>query len=174
MDSYLGEIRLFAGQFAPAGWAFCDGTKLPIRQYTALFAILGVQFGGDGVTNFALPDFRTDQRVPIHQGQGTGLTQRNFASTGGSATVTLNLNQIPSHTHLAQTVATQTEFDPTGAYWANSGGRTGANAYNSTADVQMNPAAIAPTGGTQPHNNMQPFLGLNFIISIEGEFPPRG
>lgn len=171
MEPYIGEIRLFAGNFAPKDWAFCDGRLLSISSNTALFAILGTKYGGDGKTNFALPNLQG--AVPLHHGQGPGLTNYNIGQTGGSETVTLTVSQLPFHTHVPQAIASATTTDPEGAVWANTPGRNGTPIYAVTPNVQMNPDAISSTGNNQPHNNRQPYLGLNYIISLRGEFPPR-
>jgi microcystin-dependent protein len=172
MDPYVGEIRLFAGTYEPRDWAFCDGRELPIQQYSLLFSVIGNQFGGDGVTTFKLPDMRG--RVPMQQGTGPGLTDRPFASNGGSMAVTLEENQMPVHTHAANAVTTQTVNDPTSAVWANSiAGRLGVAVYSPTPAVTMNPLAIGSTGGNQPHNNAQPYLMINFIIALQGIFPNK-
>jgi len=169
-DSFIGEIRMFAGNFPPKGWAFCDGQLLPLQRYTALFAILGVQYGGDGKTTFALPDLRG--RAPMHYGQGPGLTPRQQGASGGSSAVTVLSNEIPTHTHVPQSGGTGTSTDPSGKSWGATG-RTGTNLYTDTPSVQMSPLALQPSGGTTPHNNMQPYTTCSFIISLEGVFPPR-
>jgi microcystin-dependent protein len=172
MDPYLGEIRMFAGNFAPRGWAFCNGSLMPISQNTALFSILGTQFGGDGRTNFALPDLRG--RVPMHKGQGPGLSERTIGEESGESAVTVQINEMPGHNHVANSVSTQTGKDPTATVWANSGGgRTGKSVYSANPSVTMNPNAIGVAGGSQPHNNLQPYLAVNFIIALEGVFPSR-
>lgn len=173
MDPYVGEIRLFAGNYAPRGWAICDGSLLPIQSNTLLFSVLGAQFGGNGTTNFALPDMRGC--APMHQGEGPGLTPRSFTGKGGDATVILDMTQMPNHTHTAKSVstATLTTQDPTGAVPAYTGGRGGSSIYSATPSVQMNSVAVGTQGGNQPHNNMQPYVMLNFIIALEGVFPPK-
>ena len=171
-DAYVGEIRIFTGNYAPRGWAFCNGQILPVAQYSTLFSILGAQFGGDGKINFALPDLQN--KVPLHQGAGLGLTPRAFAATGGEATVTLTVNQIPTHTHIPSNQSTPNNDSPQGNIWSNTSGKSGATVYLADSiNVEMNPLAIQPAGGSQPHNNMQPYLGLNFIIALEGEYPPK-
>lgn len=175
-EAYIGEIRLFAGNFAPYGWAFCEGQLLSIAQNTALYSILGTQYGGDGRTNFALPNLRG--RAPMNQGTGPGLTPRQVGDTVGSNTVTLDMRQIPQHTHVARGINKQgTSGDPANHYWAETvgGGRgsTQSPLYNATASVAMHPDALGKTGGNQPHNNMQPFLAINYIICLNGEFPVR-
>lgn len=171
MDPFLGEIRLFAGNFAPRGWALCNGQLMPITQNTALFSLLGVNYGGDGRTTFALPNFQGS--APVHQGQGPGLTGRVVGEIGGVPHVTLLSSEMPSHNHLPSTQTSATQSNPEGAVWANTPGRNGIPIYAATADTNMNPMAIGVSGNSQPHNNMQPYLGLNFIIALEGVFPPR-
>lgn len=176
MDAYLGEIRIFSGNFAPAGWLLCEGQILPIQMYTALFSLVGTAYGGNGTTNFGLPDLRGS--APIGQGQGPGLTSRTVGETGGAAAVTLAQNDIPVHTHLASGVAANgTVNTPAGALWAqfNSGGRTPtyAKVYGASTDTTMGAAALTTAGKGMPHNNMQPFLAMRFIICINGIFPPR-
>lgn len=175
MDAYFGEIRLFAGNFAPRGWAFCNGQLLNINEYQVLYTILGTQFGGDGKTTFALPNLCG--KAAIHQGAGEGLTSRNFASTGGSKTVTLSENEIPAHTHIPQyrsdTLADQ--VNPVNNIWANIDNKPFLpNIYINieSPEAPMDPKAISSVGGGEPHNNMQPFLGLNFIIALDGDYYP--
>jgi len=166
-DPFLGEIRVTGFNFAPRGWALCDGQLLPINQNTALFALLGTQFGGNGQTTFALPDLRG--RVPIHQGQGPGLTPRTIGETGGAESATLNVAQLPPHTHTAlASGGAQTTDRPAGAYPAVGG------VYSTAApDVTMAPGTIASTGGGQPLPTMPPYLTVNFIIALQGIFPSR-
>jgi microcystin-dependent protein len=168
-EPYLGEIRLFAGNFAPRGWALCNGQLLPIRQYTALFSLLGVNYGGDGKTTFALPDLQG--RVPIGQGDGAGLTPRVVGEAGGESTVTVITTEMPVHTHLANCSSQTSSNQPEGAYWGSTG--RAANAYAPTPAVNLSLMAALPAGGSQPHNNMQPYLGMTFIIAMDGEFPAR-
>lgn len=171
-DGFVGEIRLIATNFAPKGWALCNGQELPISQNTALFALLGTQYGGDGKTTFALPDFRG--KVPMHFGAGPGLTPRVIGEEVGSATVSLTTSEMPPHTHAANTAGTQTTQNPQGALWSSSTGRFGRATYTTAnPTVPMSPQAIGVQGGSQPHNNMQPYVGLNFIIALQGIFPPR-
>jgi microcystin-dependent protein len=178
-DPFIGEIRIFGGNFPPMGWALCQGQLLSIAQNTALFAILGTQYGGDGKTTFALPDLRG--RVPISQGAGTGLTPRSMGEEGGSAYVTLLTSEMPAHNHTASAVpATGSSTNPEGTVWAQTtgGGRgqpAAAPLYTANSpNTTMSPMALAPAGGSQPHNNMQPYVGMNYIIALQGIFPPRG
>lgn len=173
-EAYIGEVRIFAGNFAPRGWALCDGQLLAISQNTALFSLIGTMYGGDGRTTFALPDLRG--RVVVHPGQGLGLTRRQIGEKGGSETNTLTIAQIPAHSHTAS--ATNPVFndeantdDPTGKYPAVSG----ENMYSdqTTGDGAIPEISIGNTGGGQAVNNMQPFLGINYIICLQGIFPPR-
>jgi microcystin-dependent protein len=160
---YVGEIRMFAGNFAPLGWAICGGQLLPISENEALFQLIGTTYGGDGQSTFAVPDFRG--RVPIHQGSGFVVGE-----LGGSETVTLITQQIPSHSHSAAATAGPGNSDsPAGAgAWAV----VATPMYSSaTPNAAMNPAALSFAGGSQPHENMAPFLTLNFIISLFGIFP---
>lgn len=166
-DSYIGEIRMFAGDYAPQGWAFCNGQVLSISENEALYSLLGTTFGGDGQTTFGLPDLRG--RVPVHP-DGTTIVQ---GSKGGTETVTLTENQMPQHTHEVNAVGDAgTQTSPQQAYWSNSNlvyysdGTTG-------SEVKMNPQAISVAGGGQPHNNMMPSLGISFIISLNGTYPAR-
>lgn len=176
MDAYLGEIRVFAGNFAPNGWALCDGSLLPISRYTALFSILGVQYGGDGRVTFALPDLRGS--APIHQGQGPGLTARYVGEKFGESTVELQIAQIPPHTHIPMAINQPGgQSDPTNNFWSESKtvGRPPVQTplYTSGVNVNMPQTALSVTGEGQPHNNMQPYLAMNFIICMDGIFPPR-
>jgi microcystin-dependent protein len=160
---YVGEIRMFAGNFAPAGWMFCAGQLLPISENETLWQLIGTTYGGDGETTFALPDLQG--RIPIHQGNGFIL-----AETGGAEEVTLTINQIPAHTHsLLASGAVGNQVNVAGNVTSNS---QGALPYLEDAPtVNMNAAAILPVGGSQPHINFQPYLCINFIISMFGIFP---
>lgn len=162
---YVGEIRIFAGNFAPAGWKFCDGQLLPISENETLFQLIGTTYGGDGQSTFALPDLRG--RLPLHQGNG-----RILAETAGTEEVTLTLNQIPNHTHsLLASTAFAGDSNPFQRLTATS---TGASIYGGTgAPVPLNAQALQPTGGSQPHSNLMPFLCVNFIISLFGIFPSQ-
>ncbi len=166
---YVGEIKLFAGNFEPAGWMFCAGQLLPISENETLFALIGTTFGGDGQTTFALPNLSS--RVPIGAGQGPGLSNRVLSETGGSEEVTLTVNQIPSHSHTLRASSQLASSDnPAGRVLAaNAEGVPQFN--NAAADATMHSSSIGSTGGSQPHGNMPPFLGLNYIISLFGVFP---
>jgi microcystin-dependent protein len=169
-EPFIGEVQWFAGNFAPRGWAFCDGQLLPINQHQALFSLLGTMYGGDGRTNFALPDVRG--RVLIHAGQGPGLSSHFQGNQGGTETETLTVNQVPAHTHtLRASAGDATDAAPAGKVLASSG-RT--RLYDSgVANADMNASAITTSGGNQPHNNMQPYLTLSCIIALQGIFPSR-
>ena len=172
-DPFVAEIRIFGFNFPPTGWAFCNGQLLPISQNTALFSLLGTFYGGDGKSTFALPNLQGS--APIHQGQGSGLSLYSLGQTGGSETVTLLQSEIPAHSHAARVSGRPAnENDPAGLYWA---GAT-VNIYTNTSPapnaVIMAPEMLAPAGGDLPHNNLMPYLTLNFCIAMQGVFPPRG
>lgn len=166
-EAYVGQILLVGFNFAPQGWAHCNGQLLPIAQNAALFSLLGTTYGGDGRVTFDLPDLRG--RVPIHQGQGTGLSPRMIGEVEGTETVTLTTTQIPAHRHtLTGSSAPQHSNKVAGAALAKGG------IYNhETPEVAMHPQALAETGGGQPHPNLQPSLCINFIIALEGIYPSR-
>ena len=167
-DPFVAEIRIFPFNFAPKGWAWCDGQLLPLSQNTALFSLLGTTYGGNGQSNFALPDLQG--RAPMHPGQGPGLSLHDLGETGGSDTVTLLESEIPVHSHpLNTSIRPADALNPAGT-----GVGTGNNAYAPPGNFALAaPEALAPTGGDQPHNNMQPYLTLNFCIALQGVFPPR-
>jgi len=167
-DPFLAEIRMFAGNFAPRGWALCDGQLLSIAQNTALFSLLGTIYGGDGRTTFALPDLRS--RAPMHPGSGPGLTPRTLGQSGGTETVTLNVSQLPTHTHQMNAVKTSGNSDVPDN---NSLAQAGYQTDSTTNLVAMNAVAITYTGAGQGHDNMAPSLGINFIIALEGVYPSR-
>lgn len=177
-DPFVAEIRIVGFNFAPSGWAYCNGQLLPISQNTALFSLLGTTYGGDGKSTFALPDMQGNGA--IQPGQGAGLSQYFLGQTGGSETVTLLESEIPAHSHTlnASTVAGTTD-QIGGAVLArgqfNNQGTTGSVAmyFTGAPDTQMAPTALGVTGGSLPHNNMQPYLTLNFVIALQGVFPPR-
>ena len=162
---FIGEIRMFAGNFAPVGWAFCNGAILPIDQNDALFNLIGTTYGGDGQTTFALPNLQS--RVPIHVGPGFALGQ-----TGGAETVTLTTSQIPGHSHVPQAIsAAGTVPSPQNNVWAK---QDSLSPYSSPPpDTPMDPGALGSSGGSQPHDNMIPFLVINFILSLFGVFPSQ-
>jgi microcystin-dependent protein len=174
-DPFVAEIRIFPFNFAPKGWAFCDGQILPLSQNTALFSLLGTTYGGDGKSTFALPDLQGNS--PMHPGQGPGLSLHDLGETGGEETVTLLQSEIPSHVHNVgmATTATGDSLTPVGCTWATVPfGRGFLNTYNSgPPTAKMLTTLILPTGGSLPHNNMQPYLTLNFCIALQGVFPPR-
>ncbi len=174
-DPFIAEIIMFGGNFAPRGWAFCDGQLLPIAQNTALFSLLGTTYGGDGRVDFALPDLRG--RVAMHPGSGPGLTTRRLGEKGGSETNTLIVPNLPAHNHAATLHAASgagNVADPAGSVLAKKN-RTNIYSNSAPADVTMNNASVttANTGGNLPVNNVQPFLGINHIIALVGVFPSR-
>lgn len=171
VETFLGEIRMFAGNFAPTGWAFCQGQLLPIAQNQALFSLLGTTYGGDGRTSFALPDLRG--RVPVGFGQGPGLSNRVIGDQFGSELVTLNINQMPSHYHTVNAVTTEGNQNlPTNSLPANT--KTLDKEYSdANANTTMKATMVNPTGGSQPFGVSQPSLGVNFIIALQGVFPSR-
>ena len=171
VETFLGEIRMFAGNFAPTGWAFCQGQLLPIAQNQALFSLLGTTYGGDGRTTFALPDLRG--RVPVGFGQGPGLSNREIGEKFGSELVTLNINQMPSHNHTVNAVTTEGNQNlPTNSLPANT--KALDKEYSdANANTTMKATMVNPTGGNQPFGVSQPSLGVNFIIALQGVFPSR-
>ena len=174
-DPFVAEIRIFPFNFAPRGWAWCDGQLMPLSQNTALFSLLGTTYGGNGMSNFALPDLQG--RAPMHPGQGSGLSLHDLGESGGSETVTLLESEIPAHNH-AMSVSTSASDEegqkqPQGAV---PGSQQNTNQmYGSLASnlVQMSDQSLAPAGSDQPHNNMQPYLTFYFCIALQGVFPPR-
>jgi microcystin-dependent protein len=169
-DPFLAEIRIFPFNFAPRGWAFCNGQLLPISQNTALFALLGTTYGGDGKSTFALPGL--EGNAPMHPGQGQGLSLRDLGEIGGSQFVTLLQSEIPAHTHTLSAAAGDPaeSNDPTN----NAMARANLNVYRplqQTANMAVQTLSVS--GGSQPHNNMQPYLTLNFCIALQGIFPQR-
>lgn len=174
-EPFIGQIMMFAGNFAPRGWQFCQGQLISIAQNTALFSILGTTYGGNGTTTFALPDLRG--RYPMQPGQGPGLSPRTLGEQGGSENVTLISTQMPAHTHaLTASGAQGDQFSPEGhvsAVQVDPNTQQPVNMYSATPNTTMNPAAVGVAGGSQPHNNMSPYTCINFIIAMEGIFPSR-
>lgn len=173
-EPFIAEIRIFAGNFAPRSWAFCDGQLLPVAQNTALFSLIGTTYGGDGRSTTALPDLQG--RAAMHPGRGPGLTSRRLGQRGGVETVTLSEAQMPNHNHTMRTLS-----DPGDLFQANntrslSRSRNGfAYQSNSTSNlVALDSRTLPNTGGSQPHNNLQPFIAMNFIIALQGLYPSRG
>jgi microcystin-dependent protein len=170
-NPFLAEIRIFPFNFAPKGWAFCDGQLMPLSQNTALFSLLGTIYGGNGTSNFALPNLQGS--APMHPGQGPGLSLHDLGETGGTQTVTLLESEIPSHPH-PWTASNQDGTVQGPATQLTAGGVGGIALYNPPASMTpLNPNAVVPAGGGQPHNNMQPYLTLNFCIALQGVYPPR-
>lgn len=160
---FLSEIKIISFNFAPKGWALCNGQLMPINQNQALFALLGTTYGGDGRINFGLPNLQG--RIPLHMGAGFTLGQR-----AGETAHTLNTSELPAHNHVPVGSSTAPAFpDAAGNLWATSTAKN----YNSTSDSAMNPASLTPTGGSQPHDNMSPYLVLNFVIALQGIFPSQ-
>jgi microcystin-dependent protein len=176
-NPYVGEIRIFAGNFPPKNWALCNGQLLAISQNTALFSILGTTYGGNGTSNFALPNLQS--RVPLHPGQGPGLSLYDLGEQGGVESVSLPQSQIPSHSHLinCNNATTQgghgTKSDPAGNFPATQSAGSGIYETTSTSGATMSPLVTTPIGNGLPHENRQPYLTMNFIICMQGVFPPR-
>lgn len=170
-EPFIAEIRIFAGNFAPRSWAFCNGQLLPISQNTALFSLIGTTYGGDGRSTTALPNM--EGRAPMHPGRGPGLTSRRLGQRGGTEMVSVNESQIPSHTHFVGASSERGDlFSPQNNHMARSSGGT---VYKSAATNMepLNDRTLDTSGGSQPHNNMQPFLTMNFIIALQGLYPSR-
>jgi len=181
-DPYVGEIRMFGGTYAPQDWHFCDGSLLNISEYNALFALLGTTYGGNGTTNFALPDLRG--RLPIGQGQGPGLTDRVLGELDGKEEITLTVTQMPAHNHLVMaSTAAGTQASPQNGVLASPvsvGGSAPGTPINEYITIKttytkglMDPQAIGTLGGSQPHDNMMSSLPLSFIIALQGEWPEK-
>lgn len=177
-NPFVAEIRIFPFNFAPSGWAFCNGQILPLSQNTALFSLLGTTYGGDGKSNFALPNLQGS--APMHPGQGPGLSLHDLGESGGSQNITLLESEIPAHTHPVNCLAggriSGQIGNPTNSTLSKAAGSTPPNAYKSgitSGNAQLNPSVVTPAGGGQPHNNLMPYLTLNFCIALQGVFPPR-
>ena len=171
-DPFLAEIRIFPFTFAPSGWALCNGQLMPISQNTALFALLGTYYGGDGKSTFGLPNLQGS--AAMHQGQGQGLSQRNLGETGGTEAVALVASELPMHNHQVKASAEDAESSTPAANRVL-GRSIGGFAYTSGSGAlsQFSPQALPPGGGSLPHNNMQPYLTFNYCIALQGIFPPR-
>lgn len=170
-DPFVAEIRIFPFNFAPRGWAWCNGQLLPISQNTALFSLLGTTYGGDGKSTFALPNLQGS--APMHPGQGPGLSLHDLGETGGSETVTLLESEIPAHSHGLQGDEDDASFmTPQNMYLAS--GNQMYFSSNPTPNTTLSPSALAAAGGSQPHNNMMPYLTFYFCIALQGVFPQRG
>lgn len=168
MDPFLGEIRMFGGNFAPRGWALCNGQLMSVAQNTALFSILGVTYGGNGQTTFGLPNMQG--RLPMHWGSGPGLSPHTLGEASGTETVTLINSQMPMHNHqLIGTTAAAGDTLPTGNILSEGNSYAAGN----STPTNMSPNAIGVSGGNQPHTNMPPYLAVSFIIALEGVFPSR-
>lgn len=169
-EPFVGEVRMFAGNFAPRGWAFCDGQLLSVNQNDALFSLLGTIYGGDGRNTFGLPDLRG--RSPLHAGSGPGLSPRRLGAKGGAESVTLTVNQLPSHTHgLQASTSPATSPNPQGQVLSET---VTDRVYSSrTQDVNMASSSITNVGGSRSHTNLMPFLCINFIIALFGIYPSR-
>jgi microcystin-dependent protein len=171
-DPFVAEIRIFAGNFAPKGWALCNGQILPISQNTALFSLLGTTYGGDGKSTFALPDMQG--AAPMQAGQGPGLSLRDLGEMGGSQDVTLIETEIPAHTHvLSGSSLGPDDNDPAADKVLTDSVGGGIYSTATTPVTQMHPQALSVAGGSLPHNNMPPYLVLNFLISLQGIYPAR-
>jgi microcystin-dependent protein len=172
-NPFVAEIRIFGFNFAPTGWALCNGQILPIAQNTALFSLLGTTYGGNGQSTFALPNLQNS--APMHPGQGPGLSLHDLGEVGGSETVTLLQSEIPAHNHfmMAQNQPAQLDAPAPDRTFARSSGGFAYKVAPYNQIVQMSPNMIAPTGGDLPHNNLMPYLTLNFCIALQGVFPPR-
>ena len=172
-EPFVGEIRMFAGQFAPRGWAFCDGQLLAISQNDALFSLLGTIYGGDGRTTFGLPEMRG--RIPIHAGSGPGLSPRKLGAKSGAENVTITTPQVPSHSHGFQGVSdTADTKDPAGAFLATLSTEDIYRVDMGATAVSMNSGAIgAHSGGSRSHSNLMPALAINFIIALVGIYPSK-
>ena len=173
-NPFLAEIRIFTGNFAPKGWALCDGQLMSISQNTALFSLLGTTYGGDGKSNFALPNLQGS--APLQQGQGPGLSLYDLGQVGGEQTVTLLQSEMPSHSHTVLAGNTPgTNINPSDETWGEGSVSRGQHLYtqDTTQNTTMSQQAFSIAGGNLPHNNMPPFLALTFIIALQGVYPAR-
>jgi microcystin-dependent protein len=166
---FIGEIRMFGGNFAIQGWAFCDGSLLAISEYDTLFNLIGTTYGGDGQETFALPDLRG--RAPVHMGQSAGTSSFVLGQQAGTESVTLTTQQIPAHTHVPQASTNGGSDSPSGNVWGNSA--TGKPYGPVPTNAALNAASVQSSGGSQPHDNMQPYLVVNYIISLFGIYPSQ-
>ena len=173
-NPFLAEIRIFGCNFAPSGWAFCNGQVLPLSQNTALFSLLGTTYGGDGKSNFALPNMQGN--APMFYGQGPGLSLHDIGETGGSDTVSLLESEMPGHTHTLQASAHDATLNspaPTVALGRSNPSQIYKQPTGAGTPVFMSSSTVAPAGGDQPHNNLMPYLTINFCIALQGVYPPR-
>jgi microcystin-dependent protein len=170
-DPFVGEIRLVGFNFAPTGWAQCNGQLLPLSQNTALFSLLGTFYGGDGKSTFALPDLQG--RAPLHQGQGPGLSEYTLGQENGVETITLLQSEFPAHTHAARALNDPAELQAPAPNRAMARSTSGFAYTTAAPDVTMSPQTLSLSGGSLPHNNLQPLLVMNYVIALQGIFPPR-
>jgi microcystin-dependent protein len=172
MEAFVGEIRVFAGDFVPYGWALCDGRQLSVLSERDLFLVIGNIYGGDGTTTFKLPNLIG--RAPMHHGTGSGLTHHELGDATGTAAVALTEAQLPQHTHMLKgsSATSGGQADPTNAVWGSKPPFS-QKVYGTGSPVAMNPHALSVVGGSEPHNNRQPYLGVNFIICLDGVMPPH-
>ena len=172
-EPYIGEIRLFGGNFAPQGWATCDGQILSIAEYEPLFVLIGTTYGGDGQSNFALPNLAA--QTPVHMGASSGTSTYALGQTGGQTSITLTSNQLPAHSHAVATTSGAQQVSPASAFFAPaSSSQSGVLTYGpGTTPVGLHPSSVALAGGAQPHDNMQPYLAVTYIIALYGVYPPQ-
>jgi len=170
-DPFVAEIKIFAGNFAPRGWSFCEGQLLPISQNTALFSLIGTTYGGDGRTTTGLPNLKA--RAPMHPGNGPGLTNRRLGDTGGVATVTLIQNQLPNHTHATEVIQSNADNDDPSSDRTLANSTPGEAYHAKDTAANMAPQAVSNYGNGQAHNNLQPYLSMYFIIALVGTYPSR-
>lgn len=171
-DPFVAEIRIFPFNFAPKGWAFCDGQLLPLSQNTALFSLLGTTYGGNGKSNFALPDLQA--RAAMHPGQGPGLSLHDLGESGGTETVTLVDSEMPAHAHALRAGTDPADVQQPAPTRSLTRSQPGFAYLAGSPNVALAPEGLAPAGGSAPHNNMQPYLSFYFNIALQGVFPPRG